>query len=457
MAKQFKDAKKNGKAVGHAKPKITKAKKCKISKKQVASRKRAMAAQVVQEVLTRQPEFSISYLDSLMAKVRKQREERYDKVRSKMLKEIEKKKISYSFYVFDIENVHQRIDLWRQLLPRVELWFAAKALDDSKVYKACIQKGCGFDVASIHEFEKVIKLGANVDKLIFANPVKEEFTIEAAKKSRVEKMTFDSIEELQKIKKIFPEAKCVLRIAVDVTTAFYNLSEKFGASMHDVPDILKASKELGLTIIGVAFHAGSNGVTLPSYDLSIRNARRIFDMAKEMGLREMDFLDIGGGFTLIHDEDEKNFHYVGPQVGKILDEVFPSPEVQIVAEPGRYVSESVSYLLSRIIGQKTFDNGSRHYYCNNGIFQGYMNKRACGLECDQEPLNKKLEKTRKTLKTTVWGQTCDSNDWIFKDKMKPEMKTGEWLISRDHGAYHKEISCTFNGFKLPDHRYLYKL
>lgn len=373
-----------------------------------------------------------------------------------MLKEIKEKRISDAFYVFDIENVHQRIDLWRQLLPRVELWFAAKVLDDSKVYKACIQKGCGFDVASVYEFEKVIKLGANVDKLIFANPVKEEFMIEAAKKSRVERMTFDSIEELQKIKKIFPEAKCVLRIAVDVTTAFYNLSEKFGASMHDVPDILKASKDLGLTIIGVAFHAGSGGVTLPSYDLSIRNARKIFDMAKEMGLRKMDFLDIGGGFTLIHDEDEKNFHYVGPQVGKILDEVFPSLEVQIVAEPGRYVSESVSYLLSRIIGQKTFGNGNRQYYCNSSLYQGYM-INMFGEESDQEPLNKKLEKTRKTLKTTVWGQTCDSTDWIFKDKMKPEMKTGEWLISRDHGAYHKDMSCTFNGFKLPGHRYFYKL
>ena len=177
MAKQMRVVKKNGKVIGHAKSKITKAKQYKIAKKQVDRSKESTAAQAGQGTLTRQPEFSLSYLDSLMAKVRKQREERYDKVRSKMLKEIEKKKISYSFYVFDIENVHQRIDLWRQLLPRVELWFAAKVLDDSKVYKACIQKGCGFDVASVYEFEKVIKLGANVDKLIFANAVKEEFMI----------------------------------------------------------------------------------------------------------------------------------------------------------------------------------------------------------------------------------------------------------------------------------------
>ena len=128
----------------------------------------------------------------------------------------------------------------------------------------------------------------------------------------MKKTTFDSVEELYKIKKYFPEAECVLRIAVKATTAMYNLSEKFGASMNDVPEILRVSKKLGLFIKGVAFHTGSGGVTFPSYETSINNARKIFDMAEKMGLNKMDFLDIGGGFTIIHDENIKNFPFVAP-------------------------------------------------------------------------------------------------------------------------------------------------
>jgi len=180
--------------------------------------------------------------------------------------------------------------------------------------------------------------------------MKEEYQLEAAKKHKVKRMTFDCIGELHKIKNIFPDAECVLRIAVEVTTAVYNLSEKFGVFMKDVPALLKEAKKLGLKIVGVAFHTGSGGVTFPAYDISIRNARNIFDMAKSMGMPEMNFLDIGGGFTLIHDEDIKNMPYVAPLIGKLLDELFPDPKMTIVAEPGRYISESVCYLLTRVIG-----------------------------------------------------------------------------------------------------------
>lgn len=232
----------------------------------------------------------------------------------------------------------------------MQLWFACKVLDDNEVYKAIIKEGCGFDVASVHEFKKVLKLGADPDKCIFANPVKEEFMIEEARKKNIKRMTFDSIEELQKINSLFPKAKCVVRIATEETTAVYNLNEKFGASMKDIPDILKASKRLGQPIVGVAFHTGSGGVTFPSYKSSIENARKIFDMARDMGLQEMDFLDLGGGFTIIHDDNTKNFPFVAPQIGEVLDKVFPEPNVQIIAEPGRYVAESVCYCLCRIIG-----------------------------------------------------------------------------------------------------------
>lgn len=183
-------------------------------------------------------------------------------------------------------------------------------------------------------------------------------------------MTFDCIEELEKIKKWFPKAECVLRIAVDVTTATYNLSEKFGASMEDVGEILDVAKKLNMHIKGVAFHTGSGGVTFSSYESSLKNIRKIFDMAKQKGLKEMDFIDIGGGFTLICPGTGKNFNEVAPLISKTLDKVFPEKHIRVIAEPGRFVCETVCYLASAIIGQKNI-NGNRHYYINNGIYQGY--------------------------------------------------------------------------------------
>lgn len=126
---------------------------------------------------------------------------------------------------------------------------------------------------------KVISMGVKPDMCIYANPVKQEDHIVTAKVLGIKKMTFDSIEELEKIKKHFPKAECILRIAVVTTTAVYNLSEKFGAFMEDVPKMLEAGKKLGLRIKGVAFHTGSGGVTFKAYRESLVNARTIFDMA----------------------------------------------------------------------------------------------------------------------------------------------------------------------------------
>ena len=97
-------------------------------------------------------------------------------------------------------------------------------------------------------------------------------------------MTFDNEEELYKIKKHFPGADCMLRIETETTSAVYNLNEKFGAEITQVPKLMKLAKKLGLRIKGVAFHTGSGGVQFKSYESSLYNAREIFDMAVKMGM-----------------------------------------------------------------------------------------------------------------------------------------------------------------------------
>ena len=163
-------------------------------------------------------------------------------------------------------------------------------------------------------------------------------------------MTFDCAEELYKIKKHFPQAECVLRIATETTTALYNLSEKFGAAMEEVPLLLSTAKKLRLKLKGVAFHTGSGGVTFISYESSLINVRKIFDMVVAMGMKPLDLIDIGGGFTMVNPDHVKNFDYVAPLISSTLEHYFPEKKIRIIAEPGRYISESVCFLASTIIG-----------------------------------------------------------------------------------------------------------
>ena len=62
-------------------------------------------------------------------------------------------------------------------------------------------------------------MGVSPERIIFANPCKIKSHVEFAKQKEVAMMTFDDEHELEKIKKIYPDAKLVLRILPPPTKA----------------------------------------------------------------------------------------------------------------------------------------------------------------------------------------------------------------------------------------------
>lgn len=336
----------NGKANGHATAKIA-SKNSKVIKKD--AKKVLSVAKHSSKVVPRQPKFTKAEIATITKECQQVRDTKFQRVKQKA-QEIVDSGVKNSFYVFDLSEVKHRIELWRKLLPRVEVFYAAKVNPDKKVVDECVKHNSGFDVASSVEITQMLEQGAKPENLIYANPIKSEEMLKLAKKHGVSLMTFDNHEELYRIKKFYPKADCVIRIETESTSAVYNLNEKFGAEINQVPELLELAKKLGLRVKGVCFHTGSGGVTLPSYESSIKNARKIFDMALGLGMKEMDFLDIGGGFTLITPDTGKNFEEVAPAIGAILNEHFPEPHVKIIAEPGRYISEDICHLVCRIIG-----------------------------------------------------------------------------------------------------------
>ena len=123
-------------------------------------------------------------------------------------------------------------------MPRVELFYAVKTNPQQSIIDRCMEHKTGFDVASGSEIKKIIASGGKPDMCIYASPIKKVADLLLAKEHGIKMMTFDCSEELYKIHKHFPEAQCVLRIATEKTTALYNLSEKFGAFMTEVPELL---------------------------------------------------------------------------------------------------------------------------------------------------------------------------------------------------------------------------
>src|SRR4051812_46203501 len=131
------------------------------------------------------------------------------------------KKEGTPLFVIDHDALRQAYRLFRKHLPRVQVYYAVKANPDPEIVRTLFKEGASFDVASMPEFKIVY---ANIkglpakqrqdwiwDKIIYANPTKPTDTLEELNRYKP-LVTFDNLEEIQKIKQHAPNAGLVLRI-----------------------------------------------------------------------------------------------------------------------------------------------------------------------------------------------------------------------------------------------------
>lgn len=103
---------------------------------------------------------------------------------------------------------------------------------------------------------KVLNLGVDPARILFANPCKAAAPLVFAREAGVLRTTFDNIDELDTIKTHMPEAQLLLRIYANDDSALISFGEKFGAPLDTTQALLVRARELGFDVVGVSFHVG---------------------------------------------------------------------------------------------------------------------------------------------------------------------------------------------------------
>lgn len=268
-------------------------------------------------------------------------------------------------------------------------------------------------------------------------------------------MTFDNEEELIKISVIFPEARLVLRIKADDSHSTSKLGLKFGAEVENFEYLLKKAKNLGLNVIGIAFHVGSGCQSTDPYTDAIKKARHAFDLGKELGFK-MTLLDIGGGFPGNDRNSKLSFEVISRSVNKDLDKYFAQNgnELTIIAEPGRYYAMSAFDLITLVTSKRTDSWNNQKlcmYYINDGLYGSFSSVVTGNKVVEPIPLLRNQEEleSRESCLTVIWGPTCDSYDCIRRDFKMPQLFVGEWIRFENMGSYSMTASSHFNGMALP--------
>jgi len=279
-----------------------------------------------------------------------------------------------------------------------------------------------------------------------------------------------SPQELHKIKRVHPEAHVVLRIAVDDSQSVCRFNSKFGARREDWAGLLRAADNLGLNVVGISFHVGSGCRSTGAFVAAVESAREAFDVAAEVGLN-LSLLDIGGGFPGT-DYATLTFEDICEVLNPALDRHFPeSSGVRIIAEPGRFFVAESHILATAVIARRNLgadaevsplasmqdDDGAEGaevaYYLNDGVYGSFN----CVIfdHAVVTPLVLQSEQpNRPERPSKVFGPTCDSMDCILENTPLPELESGDWLWFPDMGAYTRSAASKFNGFDVPECRFV---
>lgn len=349
--------------------------------------------------------------------------------------------------VVDHDVVRKNYATFRKHLPKVQAYYAVKANPAPEIIRTLYRAGASFDVASLAEFmlvyENIKDLPAKEqqdfiwDRIIFANTTKTRETLQALDRYKP-LVTYDNRDELHKIRQHAPHAGVVLRLRVPNTGSMVELSSKFGCDPGEAVDLIEEAFRIGLEVEGLSFHVGSQCTNFHNYVQALNIAAAVMREARTRG-HEIKILDIGGGFPVRYDRHVRPFSQLARIINAEINRLF-APDIQILAEPGRFMVATAATLVARVIGKAVRD-GKVCYFIDDSVYHTFS-----GIIFDHCQYHIKAFKTGPLEISAVFGQTCDGLDSISQSEALPDLSIDDLVYSENIGAYSNASSTWFNGF-----------
>jgi ornithine decarboxylase len=349
--------------------------------------------------------------------------------------------------VVDHDIIRRNFAKFRRHLPKVQPYYAVKANPAPEIVRTLYHAGASFDVASLPEFllvyENIRHLAAGErqqfvwDKIVYANPIKPRETLEALNEYKP-LVTYDNLDELKKIKAYAPQAGLALRLRVPNTGSMVELSSKFGCDPGEALDLILRAFRAGLVVEALSFHVGSQCINDDNFIQALNIAAAVMAEARSHG-HAIKILDIGGGFPARYNTLVPRFETLARKLNAEINRLFPR-DIEILAEPGRFLVASAATLVARVIG-RTVRDGKTGYYIDDSVYHTFS-----GMIFDhcQYPI-KSFKRGRRQV-CSVFGQTCDGLDTISQSEELPRLEIDDLVYAENIGAYSNASATHFNGF-----------
>jgi diaminopimelate decarboxylase len=362
-------------------------------------------------------------------------------------------------YVYSASTIRERMGAFDRAFRKVPhtVCYSVKANSNLSILRLLARMGCGFDVVSGGELERVLRVSRGAaKKVVFSGVGKTSDEMRAALKADILLFNVESDAELCALAECAARAKKKARIALRVnpdvpaethpyiSTGLHQ--HKFGVPIEEARALYaRASKMRSLQIAGVSVHIGSQITDVKPFAATMELVAELARALQKDG-HTIKYVDAGGGLGIDYEnQSESDFAEQVASYAKALIRPLRKLNVHLLLEPGRCIVGPTGALLTRVLYKKT--NGMKKFLVVDAAMNDLLRPSLYRAYHEIVPVlaSDRSSSGRNHFETVeVVGPICETGDFFARDRELPIMQEGDLLAILDTGAYGMVLASNYN-------------
>jgi len=323
--------------------------------------------------------------------------------------------------------------------------YAVKANSNLAILDLLARAGCGFDIVSGGELQRVLAAGGDPGRIVFSGVGKTAAEMHAAIGAGILCFNVESDGELDLLDEVAARAGKIAPVSirvnpdVDPRTHPYistGLKEsKFGVSWSAAPALYRRAATLpNIVVRGIACHIGSQ---LTDLSVCVEAAEKVFalvDRIEADGIA-LAHVDLGGGLGIRYRSEETIDPYA---YALAVRRARGARGHRLLFEPGRFLVGNAGVLLTRILYLKSGD--ARDFAVVDAAMNDLIRPALYDAWHEVEPVRPRADAPQRWQ---IVGPVCESADFLAHDR-DLALAAGDLLAIRSAGAYAFAMSSNYN-------------
>jgi diaminopimelate decarboxylase len=332
--------------------------------------------------------------------------------------------------------------------------YSVKANSNLSILRLLAKAGCGFDVVSGGELERVLLADRKAARnIVFSGVGKTAEEMNAALKAGILLFNVESESEMSvlaecagRLRKVAPVA---LRVNPDVAAETHPYistglhKHKFGVPIGDARMLYaKAASAPHLKVTGVSAHIGSQITDVAPFTEAMS---RLADLVRELRIdgHRITHVDAGGGLGIDYQRsDIGEFSRVVAAYAKALTAPLRGLKVHLLLEPGRSIVGPAGALITRVLYRKK--NNSKLFLITDAAMNDLVRPALYGAHHEIVPVLTREQSAAMSETVDVVGPVCETGDFFARDRELAFVGQDELLAILDAGAYGMVLASNYN-------------